>query len=185
MGLKAIAKDYPPAATVAAGVLVALHAFAASRWSLVPNASHAMGASPNAWQIYLGFAGVVAISAGFAGVILVFALEQSDDRFRRLRRLGGTRLMANWFSPVRVSLVAAFASVGCAVAASIGHGIIAWWVFEYVLVWSALSAGRLFWLLRILTRVVAAVDSDVGTAGQRAGDFDLAAHLERRQRDAG
>ena len=108
-------KDYPLFGSLLLAVAVILHRLAYHTVSIFPDVARSMVDFDQAWSVYLGFAGIVAISAGFAGVIAVFALGSPSASFSRMRYQGGERLSANWLSPVATSLVAALGSALCAV----------------------------------------------------------------------
>lgn len=150
-------KDYPPLGTVALAVVVVLHRLLYNTRSIFPDVAGAMSDFDQAWEIYLGFAGIVAIIAGFAGVIAVFALGSPSASFSRMRYKGGDRLGANWISPIATSLAAALGSAACAMVAIAGQEYLAWWIFEFLFLLSAVSALRLTWLF---ARLVGVVDED-------------------------
>lgn len=151
-------KDYPGLTTLALGVLVVMHLAFYDVGSLLPDVADEMANSNAAWSIYMGFAGVVAISAGFAGVIIIFALGSTSPSFVRMRVKGGKRMEANWVSPVATSLFAAFGCGMCAVLRVADQGLLAWWIFEFLALLAAAAAVRLVWLFRRLVRIVSEDD---------------------------
>src|SRR4051812_8410194 len=103
-----VLKDYPLAVSGLLCAGVGIHLLLYPVVHVLPDIPGEMANSAQAWSIYLGFAGVVAITAGFTGVVVVFALSSTSDRFVRLRHLAGERLEANWVSPIATALTAAF-----------------------------------------------------------------------------
>ena len=59
-------KDYPPLATVALAAAVVLHWLLYDAVSLFPDVAGRMAHSDQSWSVYLGFAGIIPIIAGFA-----------------------------------------------------------------------------------------------------------------------
>ena len=173
-------KDYPPLATVALAAAVVLHWLLYDAVSLFPDVPGRMAHFDQSWSVYLGFAGIVAIIAGFAWVIAVFALGSPSASFSRLRYRGGDRLGANWLSPIAASLAAALGSALCALIALSGHGLLAWWLFEFLFLLSAISALRLVWLFE---RLIGVVGEDDRAAGEQEPKRPSLAEV--RQRDAG
>jgi hypothetical protein len=160
MRIKAVIKDYPIVVTASIAVFVSAHWLLYDTVSLFPDVARAMARFQGAWSIYLGFAGVVAILAGFTGVVIVFAMTPGNERLSRLRHEGGSRLEANWVSPVATCFLAAFGSVLCAILWVADFGLLAWWIFEFVAILGAASTVRLMWLLRSLLKVVRSEDSE-------------------------
>jgi hypothetical protein len=160
-------KDHPPLVAVTLMAAIGLHRLLYDTVSIFPDVAHSMASFDQAWSVYLGFAGIVAISAGFAGVIAIFALGSTSSSFSRMRYVGGDRLSANWISPVATSLACALGSALCAVITITGHGALAWWIFEFLFGLSAASAVRLIWLFKRLTRVVGEDDRKAHEATQR------------------
>lgn len=173
-------KDYPAAVSGLVAAVVALHWGLYDQVHVFPDVEDGMAEFADAWQIYLGFAGVVAVTAGFASVVIVFALSATSKPFQTLRLRGGDRLASNWISPTAVCLGAAFGSVVCSVLAGTGHGVVAYWAFEFLLLLSATSGLRLLWLMRTIIRLVRR--DDEASVAQEPAEKSLADILEHRQR---
>lgn len=156
----ALLKDHPPLATAVLAILVAAHWLLYDVISVFPDLAASMASFDESWSVYMGFAGIVAIIAGFAGVTAIFALGSTSTSFARLRHRGGDRLSANWLSPIGTALAAALGCAFCAVLAISGHGLLAWWLFEFLFLLSAISAVRLVWLFRRIIGVVGEDDRD-------------------------
>lgn len=150
MNIKTVIKDYPIAVT--AGILggVSVHVLLNNKWGKIPDLAEKLPGSNHAWELYIGFAGVAGMLAGFAGVVLVFAMTTGSRRFARMRIRGGGRLEANWLSPLLSSFLAAFVSLAAAAADLLGHGAQAAWAFEFVFLVSIHAAMRMCWVLRKL-----------------------------------
>ncbi|MBE5451629.1 hypothetical protein [Mycobacteroides abscessus] len=72
-------------------------------------------------SVYLGLAGVSAISGGFAGVVIVFGLTPQSEIFRRFRRTAGFRMVANWVSIISNAFAAAGLSISAAAMEALSH----------------------------------------------------------------
>jgi hypothetical protein len=110
--------------------------------------------------LFLGAAGAAAMVAGFAGIIVVFALGSGSERFRTFRVQGSSPLRANWTS----CMVAGLSSGLLAIISSIltlSERHFWGWTFELSLLLLAHAALRLVWMLRVLARIVDAEDRDV------------------------
>ena len=147
----AILKDRPGAASAVALLIVGAHILAAHRWRSADTAG-TFSEAKQLVDVYVGFAGVAALVAGFVGVLVVFATTTGPD-WSKVRNLGGASLRRNWLSPVRSTLSAAFLATFAALAEQIGHGRVAWWVFEVALLVTASAGLRVLWLLGGLLRV--------------------------------
>jgi hypothetical protein len=110
--------------------------------------------------LHVGAAALATMTAGFAGVVIIFGLSGGGPRFRKLRQAGGQRLLANWVSVVAVSFTAAFLAVACAVAALAGWAQPSVWGFLFACLLAAHGAARLVWLLTALAKVVKRTDRD-------------------------
>lgn len=108
--------------------------------------------------IYLGAASAASIVAGFAGVVVVFGLTASGDRFRQLRIQGSRSLARNWTSASVSGFTAAGISLGAAVLAGIGMEVVSPWLFEWSMLLLLHGTIRIIWLLRSLMKVVQAED---------------------------
>lgn len=174
-GLVNAVKNHPPLGTALILIAVLLHRTLYYVVPLpLPDVVAATENSPDAaLATFLGFAAVVAILAGFAGVVIVFALSAGSERFVLLRHGGADRLEANWVSPVATSFAAAFGCLGCAVLSMTSHPAWAWWLFEFLLLISALASARLMWLLRRLVVLVREDDSSRVRDGLKVNLVDL------------
>jgi hypothetical protein len=117
--------------------------------------------------LFLGAATVAAMVAGFAGVVVIFALGSGSERFRYMRIRGGLRLRSNWTSVVAVSFLAA----GLSVAAAFMRltDIDGWiWAFEASALFLIHASCRLVWLLRQIASVVVSDDLDQHEENVRA-----------------
>lgn len=171
-------KDRPLAGAVLVVAGVGIHRALYGTVSLLPDVPKAVAdATTIAVPIYLAFAGVVAIVAGFAGVVVVFALGQHTENFVILRRRGGRQLRANWSSPIATSFVAAFGCVATALLAVAGHGFAAWWIFEALFLLAATAAARLVWLFRGLATIVDSHDADALTRHEQSNTVDIATRI--------
>lgn len=159
MSAKAKIQDHPGIVTAGILVPVCIHGAVGLKWpgiTLLP----AISDQTEIWQLYLGISGLAAMIAGFAGVVVVFAMTPGIGRLRRLRVKGGKRLEANLLSPVTTSFFAAFLAAGAATLEAAGASTPAVWMFEAGLLVSAHGALRLLWLLQALVAVVRAQDRE-------------------------
>lgn len=157
--LVAILQDHPWVATLFSFVLVVAH-FLFVHFEVWPDAWAPLLASPDkGMAIYLGAASASAIVAGFAGVVVVFGLTATGEKFRTLRLDAGRSLGSNWTS----SSVSGFSSAGIALGASIttATGFYFWspWMLELSLLLLLHGTVRIIWLLRLLMKIVAAQDA--------------------------
>jgi hypothetical protein len=160
--VRAWAEDYPMLVNLGAGVLLGLY-WLATRWwpeGSIPRALGRTVKSEVLLALALGAAGVATMTAGFAGVVIIFGLSGGGPRFRKLRQAGGQRLLANWVSVVAVSFTAAFLAVAVGVAALADWRQEAVWGFLFVCLLAAHGAARLVWLLTALAQVVKRTDKD-------------------------
>lgn len=142
-------KDYP-------GVVTALAVFAVfAHWVLVRQTSvPALPAklvfADSAASLYLSAAGVVAVLAGFSGVIIVFALSPGVAALEKMRDEGGDRLRANWVSLVSNPVSAALLYLFAGTLATTGKPRAGGWLFELAATLTVLGALRMMWLFRRL-----------------------------------
>jgi hypothetical protein len=168
--LLVIAEDHPGRVNLVLTCLVAAQAFVAHFWlhGLSPGRALTRSASVgNASVLFLGGATVAAMVAGFAGVVVVFALSSTSDRVQVFRRAGGRRLLSNWTSPVSVAFLAAALSLAASYLCLVHARGWAWW-FELSLLYLTHGAVRLLWLLRTLARIVASDDKGDAELRSRA-----------------
>lgn len=159
--------------------LVCIHLFATSiGW--IPDIWTAL-ADPKkqiqAQDIYLGMLGPSAIIAGFAGVVVVFGLTASTERFKRFRVQAGRSLRRTWSS----TSMSGFVSVALAVVAALcGIAELFWlapYVFEACLLLFAHGAIRLVW---ILSQMIGIVRADDVVDADRANTFKLSSLPQHR-----
>ena len=156
------AEDYPTLVNLSAGLLLVIY-WKLTSWFPSISVPRALGRTVKSDQLlalHLGAAGLATMTAGFAGVVIIFGLSGGGERFRKLRMAGGRRLLANWVSVVAVSFTAAFLAVACALAALAGWRQESLWGFLFVCLLAAHGAARLVWLLTALAKVVKRTDAD-------------------------
>jgi len=152
--------------------LVGVHLYATWReW--IPNVWEALSEPANQSQaqaIYLGMLGPAAIVAGFAGVVVVFGITASSERFKRFRAQAGRSLRRTWVS----SSLSGFEAVALAVAAALlsvsGLTFIAPFAFEASLLLLLHGSIRLVW---ILSQMIGIVRADDVVATDEANTFKL------------
>jgi hypothetical protein len=162
-----VLQDYPAIVNAAIVALVALQAVIAQIWGLGDWPARLVGDSSYRdanVALCLGVAGLTAMTAGFAGVIVVFGLSTSSDRFRILRVRGGSRLRANWTSVVATGFCGAFLALLAAATTIAGSQWAAMWILEAAALLALHAAVRLLWLLRTLADVVGTEDREVKKA---------------------
>jgi hypothetical protein len=122
-------------------------------------------------DITLALVGAGALLAGFAGVVVVFGLQNNSERFRRLRRQGGDELTENWSSMSS----SGFWTMGIALVAALAFSAQVPFVGALLLEASLLvlmhGSVRLIWMLRRLIDVVSA-DDDVADRKDRTAVTD-------------
>jgi hypothetical protein len=141
-------------------VLVGVH-FVASWLEWVPNVWTALSDPANqeaARSIYLGMLGPAAIVAGFAGVVVVFGLTATSDRFRTFRANAGNSLRRTWVSSSLSGFEAVALSVAAALLSVAGLPLLAAYVFEASLLLLLHGSLRLVWILAQMIGVVRADD---------------------------
>lgn len=157
---------------VAIVVLVGLHLYATWReW--LPNVWEALADAKDQGQvqaIYLSMLGPAAIVSGFAGVVVVFGITATSDRFKQFRAQAGRSLRRTWVS----SSLSGFEAVAFAVAAALlslsGLPFAAPFAFEASLLLLLHGALRLVW---ILAQMIGIVRADDVIATDRAKTFKL------------
>lgn len=153
--------------------IVVLH-FVGTWLGWLPNVWAALSDPANQEQaqaIYLGMLGPAAIVAGFAGVVVVFGITASSDRFKQFRAKAGRSLRRTWVA----SSLSGFGAVALAIAAALlsvsGLMLEAAFAFEASLLLLLHGAARLVWILSQMIGIVRAddiVDTD------KANTFKLA-----------
>lgn len=165
-------------------ILVALH-FIATLLGWTPNVWRALSepsAQSQAQAIYLGVLQPAAIVAGFAGVVVVFGLTASSDRFKRFRAQAGRSLRRTWVS----SSLSGFEAVALAVVAALlsvsGLMLVAPFAFEASLLLLLHGSIRLVW---ILSQMIGIVRADDVTATEKATEFKLSSLPNNEDKKAG
>ncbi len=162
-------------------VLVIAHAFLATHlwpWLWPGRRLIQPERAGDASVLFLGAATVAALTGGFAGVVIVFGLSTTSDRFRKMRILGGERLQANWTSVVALSMLSAGLSVAAAFMRLIDtRGWI--WTFELAVLFITHASARLVYLLRRLSSVVMADDEAEQEKADQVSIEDVLRHRPR------
>lgn len=118
-----------------------------------------VGLDVHGLELALGVLALASILAGFAGVVVVFALQGSSPLFVSFRAEGGTVLRRAWLFLVRVSFLAAAASLLSAGAFALGTPLVARTLLIASICLSIQSALTMLWLLRLLVDAVGVDDS--------------------------
>lgn len=114
-----------------------------------------------------------ALVTGFAGVVVVFALEADSPRFRTLRLRGGKQLRSSWTSVSGsgfLSLAIGFLTHMVFAGPLAPLGV---WTLTYGVLVLTHSSWRLLWLLRKLAGAVNAedIDREISTKIQKTSDL--------------
>ncbi|MFA4083037.1 hypothetical protein ONA92_15175 [Mycobacteroides salmoniphilum] len=174
---KKVVVDYPGVITTLVVVLPPVFWYIGRRyhwsfdWLIVPTNDLDSG---SVVEVYLGLAAVAAITAGFAGVIIVFGLTPQSDLFRRFRREAGAPMVANWVSIMSNAFLAAALSIAAAALEALSHHPVAATLFLTGCLLFTHSASRSLALLKALLILVKNDDeaqvrvglSDVTGSGQ-------------------
>lgn len=123
-------------------------------------------------DLCLSVTSVSAVAAGFAGVVIVFGLQNGSVRFRRFRWAGGRRLIGNWMAVIGTPIAASFLSLAAALELNLGKAAVARWLFEASVCLLLHTSVRMLWLLHALAKVVAA-DDDTEEKASRRVDPDV------------
>lgn len=157
--LVAVAQDNPWIITLFTLLLVTTHFFLV-HFKVWTDSWATLLASPDrGMAIYLGAASASAIVAGFAGVVVVFGLTATGEKFRNLRLDAGKSLGSNWTSSSVSGFSAAGIALAAAIAAATGQFFWSPWLLEWSLLLLLHGTIRIIWLLRILMSIVAAQDA--------------------------
>lgn len=154
-------------------LFVVTHA-ALTLWNKIPNIwggqlGHEKLASLEA--LYIGALGAGAIVAGFAGVLVIFALSAPGERFRKLRIEGGKPLLANWITTSVSGFIATALFLIATVMSVLWNQEIAPFLFELGVLVLSHGAIRLLWLLREMVGIVRAEDDDKSNPDDSAQKF--------------
>jgi hypothetical protein len=169
-------QDRPFATSGVIALLVTVHAVAGSIWldSLVPYTELASpGNTGTAVTLYLGTAAASAIVAGFAGVVIVFAVGSPLGRLKRFRHEAGGRLRANWLIVMVEPLTATLLGILASVLQLTGGRVVAPWFFELAICLLIHGASRLVWILGELIKIVGADDEESERAKRKVPLDDL------------
>lgn len=154
-------KDRPALVTGGLIIIAVLYTFAAWLWPAVDFFA-LLRAPPerldSVVSLYLGVAGVAAVGAGFAGVVIVFGLDTQSEKFLDFRSDGREPLTRNWMSVIGSSIVSAALAAGAALSVLLEFGRAGTAMFALAVLLIAHALVRMLWLLRVLMRVVAAGD---------------------------
>lgn len=167
--------DRPQLVDAIVVVLVALHAVLTG-FERMPNfwADFYIAARAEQVALHLGVVGAAAIVAGFAGVVVVFGLQSSGDRFSRFRLVAGESLRRNWTASISAGLVAAGLGLVAAVSAYVPWLILAGpWLLEAALLLTLHAGIRLVYLLHLLSGVVREEDIARHKAQRTRGRDDV------------
>ncbi|MGO3763515.1 hypothetical protein [Glutamicibacter arilaitensis] len=157
--LVAVVQDRPWIITLITFLLVIVH-FLLVHFKIWADSWATLLASPDrGMAIYLGAASASAIVAGFAGVVVVFGLTATGEKFRNLRLDAGQSLGSNWTSSSVSGFSAAGVALMAAIATATGQFFWAPWLLEWSLLLLLHGTIRIIWLLRILMGIVAAQDA--------------------------
>jgi len=163
--LRAVVRDWPGITTTILTLIVAIHALGAKYagwpWMLkrfITELGTSTLDSSIASAVYLGLSAVAAISAGFAGVIIVFGLTSNSEVFRNFRRTSGNRLSSNWTSVIASAFLASGLSIGAALAQINDRPFVANMLFELGCLLLLHSAVRSVWVLRLLLQLLTVDD---------------------------
>ncbi|WP_087483569.1 hypothetical protein [Brachybacterium massiliense] len=118
-----------------------------------------LGLDLNGVELALGVLALASILAGFAGVVVVFALQSGSALFVSFRAEGGAVLRRAWLFLVRVSFLAAAASLLSAGAFALDLPLGARTLLFASVALSIQSALTMLWLLRLLVDAVGVEDS--------------------------
>ncbi|MFD2341398.1 hypothetical protein FGG90_07335 [Clavibacter tessellarius] len=152
--------DHPWLVNALGLTVVALHGLATlATW--VPNVwGDFLAADPSDQAgVYLGFLGTAAIVSGLAGVVVIFGLTATGDKFRRFRIGGGKSLARNWTSTTSSGLYAAGLSLVASIFAYTPVLYVAPWLLEAAVLLALHASVRLLWLLRAMVGIVRADDA--------------------------
>lgn len=104
--------------------------------------------------IYLAVLNVSALTAGFAGVVVVFGLSTQPRAFRSLRIKAGASLERNWMSVSNSGFVSAGLALVAVLTLYSSLNWISVWFFELSILVCLNGVARLLWLLRNLITIV-------------------------------
>ncbi|MFL6109487.1 MAG: hypothetical protein ACJ72L_21185 [Marmoricola sp.] len=170
-------KDFPGLVTAGVWSLVIVH-FVLVRVHRVNGLPDSLVKADGAAALYIGAAAVVAVLAGFSGVIIVFGLTPGVAALQQMREAGGDRLRANWVSLVSTPIAAALLYLLAATLATAGKPHAAGWPFEVASAFTLVGALRTMWLFKRLAHKDLAPHS---ANGATASSLALVEDAERRR----
>lgn len=137
---------------------VAVHTLALFIWPVLDVWTKLLANSNSPETVALALVTAGALLAGFAGVVVIFGLQNNSERFRKLRRKGGVELKQNWSS----MSAAGFWTMGLAIISALGYmagnTIVGGQFLELSLLVLAHGSIRLIWVLQQLIGVVSTDD---------------------------
>lgn len=150
--------DHPRGTNLMIGGFVFAHFALALLWATANFWTEVLpeGSQPVAIALALVSAG--ALLAGFAGVVVVFGLQNTSERFRRLRRQGGAELTQNWSSMSSSGFWTMGLAIASALAFSAQQPFAGAAFLEAALLILSHGSIRLIWMLRRLIEVVSTED---------------------------
>jgi len=157
--------NHPIAALVAEFSLVGVHCLLTAKFGHSPF-QRLVADEGAARALYLGVASAGAPLAGFAGVVVVFALGDRRQ-FKVFRERGGRRLEITWATLFLFPFTAVFAGLIAAVVTALGGAFWAPFLAEFALVLLADTLLRGAWLIRTLIAIVTANDLQTSYEGNR------------------
>lgn len=176
----AVLRDWPGVVTIVLTLVVGGHALAAkyvgAPWLLQQYITEtgSFSLDPSLVSaVYLGLSAVAAISAGFAGVIIVFGLTSESIVFRNFRKKSGNRLAANWTSVIASAFLASALSLAAALIQLLDRPFVANILFELGCLLLLHSAIRSVWVMRLLLQLVSVDDRNRASAEETARHGNL------------
>lgn len=163
--------DHPRGTNLIIGGLVVCHFVLAWFWSTANFWTEVLPEKSDPVAIALALVTAGALLAGFAGVVVVFGLQNTSERFRRLRRQGGDELTQNWSSMSSSGFWTMGLAIASALAFSAQQSFAGAAFLEAALLILSHGSIRLIWMLRRLIAVVS-TDDDVADRRDRTVSTD-------------
>lgn len=173
--------DHPRGTNLVIGCLVICHFVTAWFWPSANFWTMVLPAGSDPVGIALALVGAGALLAGFAGVVVVFGLQNNSERFRRLRRQGGDELTQNWSSMSSSGFWTMGIAIAAALAFSAQQPFVGAVFLEAALLVLAHGSVRLIWMLRRLIEVVSA-DDDMADRRDRTAPTDSMPFMKKESR---
>ncbi len=150
--------DHPTRTNLILFGIAAVHTVALLIWPSLDVWTGLLSDSQSPETLALALVTAGALLAGFAGVVVIFGLQNNSERFRKLRRQGGGELKQNWSS----MSAAGFWTMGLAIVSALGYmaesAIVGGQFLELSLLVLAHGSIRLIWVLQQLIGVVSTED---------------------------